>query len=267
MVRRLMLIKCVPLLLGIFAAGSAEPATITVTSPPLNKIYYERGLLPIAWTQEGYTGQTVAIYLKKTASDIPFRTIANAALATGSYSWTIPDDVTEGQYQVRVSGNGTGAPWDDGDVFWIKRNIASNLKDLPIKQLKEKEGFTPGPPSASSCTVVVTSPVHNQWCYVDRVCTISWVTSNLTGYGSVFIGVVQFDAQHLAGWGGASYPVANTGSYSWVVPENVGPLEAAAYKIEIKTADGKCEGMSGLFGIKKRLPVHVAPKGIMKMNK
>jgi hypothetical protein len=267
MVRRLLLIICVPLALCIFAAGSAESATITVTSPPLNKIYYRGGLLPIAWTQEGYTGQTVVIYLKKTASDIPFRTIANAAPATGSYSWTIPDDVTEGQYQVRVSGNGTGAPWDDGDVFWIKGKIPSSWKKLPLRS-PEQDGFTPGPPSPPPCPEVhFTSPVYNQTCYVNETCMISWDTSSLTGYASVFLHVNQVDVQHPAGWEGGGYPVANTGNYSWKVPENVGPLENTGYFIRIKTPDGRCQGITPLFAIKKRAPIHNIPRDMMKEMK
>jgi hypothetical protein len=120
-----------------------------------------------------------------------------------------------------------------------------------------------GSAEPATIEVPVTSPVYNQTCHINEVCTISWNKSTLTGYGSVFLHVVQVDLQHPTGLEGGGYPVANTGSYQWIIPENVGPLESTAYCIRIKTSDGKYKGQSPIFVIKKKpIMQHIPPKKI-----
>jgi hypothetical protein len=108
------------------------------------------------------------------------------------------------------------------------------------------------------CEINVTSPAYNQWCYTNNACPIVWDTSNIPSGGTVYLHVIQVDAEHIEGWEGPGYPVQNTGSYQWIVPENVGPLDATCYQIKVITPDQKCSGKSRVFGIKKGM--HPIPK-------
>jgi hypothetical protein len=119
--------------LSVIAANRAEAAwTITVTAPA-NTVCYIGEPMTITWTNQGYAGQQVAISLQRvssSSSQYPPHPIANAAQNTGSFSWAIPANVSEGRYKVKVTGIGTGNPSDYGDVFEIKSrtNIYRKLK-------------------------------------------------------------------------------------------------------------------------------------------
>jgi hypothetical protein len=109
-----------------------------------------------------------------------------------------------------------------------------------------------------TCDIRVTSPVYNQYCHINQACPIAWDTSNIKNQGSVFLIVVQIDAQHIGGVEGGGYPVSNTGNYQWIVPENVGPLTditsptTTIYQIKVITPDHECSGKSSVFNITKR---------------
>jgi hypothetical protein len=115
----------------------------------------------------------------------------------------------------------------------------------------------------AGCSVNVTGPAANQTCYVKGTCPVTWDTSKIKNYGSVFLHVVQIDAQHPQGWEGGGFPVPNNGSYQWVVPENVGPLTGATYQIKVVTPDQKCSGKSKPFNIKNKLMQTPAQKPVL----
>ena len=104
-----------------------------------------------------------------------------------------------------------------------------------------------------SCHITVTNSQRDAICYINQPCPITWDTSNISNYGSVFLSVIQWDTEHFNGdFEGQKYPVSNTGNYQWTVPANVGPLNNTAYIIKIITSDYKCEGQNKPFGIKMK---------------
>jgi len=109
-------------------------------------------------------------------------------------------------------------------------------------------GVKPCPP------ISVSSPVSGKTYFVNQPCVITWDTSNIKNYGTVFLSVVQYDLGHLEGWEGGGFPVSNTtGNYQWKIPANVGPTgpnDWTNYGIKIVTPDHRCEGQSGRFDIK-----------------
>lgn len=133
--------------------------------------------------------------------------------------------------------------------------LCCKKSDVPAKKVAACciSGVKPCPP------INVSSPVGNQTYYVNKPCTIKWNTSNIKNHGTVFLYVVQYDAQHRdSGWEGGGFPVSNTGSYQWVIPANVGPMSVAGfdmvvYAVKIVTPDKRCVGQSGQFLIKKKL--------------
>lgn len=123
---------------------------------------------------------------------------------------------------------------------------AAEIKPQMNKQYKMKQ--------QAPCYIEVTSPHLNTICYINEPCSITWDTSNINNYGSVFLSVIQWDIEHFNGnFEGGGFPVSNMGNYSWTVPVNVGPLNNTAYIIKITTPDHKCVGQSPAFGIKMKI--------------
>lgn len=114
------------------------------------------------------------------------------------------------------------------------------------------------------CLISVTSPTLNQQCYVKQTCPIAWDPSGIQNYATVFLHVIQIDAQHPQGWEGGGYPVANTGNYPWVIPENIGPLTGTSYRIRVVTPDRKCSGRSAAFTINAIPPILRIPAPIQQ---
>ena len=117
-------------------------------------------------------------------------------------------------------------------------------------------GVKPCPP------INITSPsTPDQTYFINQALPITWDTSKIKNYGTVFLSVVQYDIQHMGGWEGGGFPVANmTGSYQWTIPANVGPtslsdtaFNAVFYSVKVATPDGRCVGQSVKFSIKKKL--------------
>ena len=117
------------------------------------------------------------------------------------------------------------------------------------------------------CRITVTSPRIDTICYINQPCSITWDTSNINNYGSVFLSVIQWDIEHYnADFEGGGFPVSNAGNYQWTVPANVGPLNNTAYIIKIVTPDHKCVGQSPAFGIKMKINKMDNLKMRMKSN-
>ena len=105
-------------------------------------------------------------------------------------------------------------------------------------------GVKPCPP------INVSSPVVNKIYYINEPCPVTWDTSNIKNYGTVFLHVIQYEIQDLDGWEGGGFPVSNTGNYQWTIPANIGPLENTMYAIKVVTQDKRCVGTSGKFTVK-----------------
>lgn len=143
-------------------------------------------------------------------------------------------------------------------LFYLLSGVSSALDFQMPRDLKAKFIKT-------SCQINVTNPTIQTWCYINQVCPVIWDTSNMPSGGSVFLHVIQVDAEHPSGWEGGGYPVPNTGNYQWIVPENVGPLDGSAfYVIKVITPDQKCSGLSEGFGIKRKLEFPKIPTPLKK---
>jgi len=138
---------------------------------------------------------------------------------------------------------------------WLKNS-------LPAKKANTCciSGVKPCPP------ISVSSPVAGKTYFVNQPCAVTWDTSNINNYGTVFLSVVQYDVGHLEGWEGGGFPVSNTGNYQWVIPANVGPTglnDWTVYGIKIVTPDHRCAGQSGHFDIKIKMDI----KNLQPMEK
>lgn len=106
-------------LLFFLVAGLASAASVTVTKPAAGEIWYKGSPYTITWTKDGTLADTVRITLRNAATLDEVKLIQGGAANTGTYSpWTIPADVADGQYVVRVKVTGMTIS-DDSDAFTI----------------------------------------------------------------------------------------------------------------------------------------------------
>lgn len=260
---RMAVVASVLIAAGI-ALGSAAPAkadfgpaptrSVTVTKPAASAVCRIGELCTVAWETSGAASVAVRISLRKVASEEPLRTIAVSAPNSGSFAWSVPTDLTEGSFQVRVEETGPGAPWDDGEMFSIRKSRLVNSEAI-----ERRKQLAPLPVPCPE--VPVSKPSYNQRCRVGAPCAIAWDTASLAGYATVFLHIQQIDVQHPNGVEGGGFPVANNGSYDWVVPENFSPVENSGYRIHLVTPDHACSGVSALFTVsgKRRIPLPSHP--------
>ncbi|MCZ1020116.1 GPI anchored serine-threonine rich family protein [Streptomyces noursei] len=102
------------------ASTSVGSDVVSLTSPLKGDIYRAGSQMTIAWTNPRV--QTISQIVLVTESDNgpqPVTTVAEDVDAqSGSYEWTVPDDLTEGLYRLEV-----GTPPDAAysGQFWVER--------------------------------------------------------------------------------------------------------------------------------------------------
>ncbi len=86
----------------------------------------------IVWTSDSVTENAVKIELFRESGATFDRTIISSTPNTGSYYWTIPDAIPDGEkYRIRVTSLSDPSVWDQNDMdFWITRYVA--VDELPI---------------------------------------------------------------------------------------------------------------------------------------
>jgi hypothetical protein len=145
----LILLTTTSLLLTITPLPPAHASGgITVTNP-VGGTYYTTDTITITWTAtHGFTHTTIELYT--TTNDL-ITTIATDITNTGSYTWTITQDIqTATNYQIRIS---------DTD------NQTTDGYSTPFTIIKR--------------TITITSPTNGATIYTDDTITITWTTENL----------------------------------------------------------------------------------------
>jgi hypothetical protein len=85
----------------VFPIVSPKPF-MTVTNPLLGANWGETRTYTITWTKTGTMGDTVRISLLAQNNAHPERIIVESVPNNGSYSWTVPSDITIGKYYVFI---------------------------------------------------------------------------------------------------------------------------------------------------------------------
>ncbi|PNE37372.1 hypothetical protein AOB60_23940 [Streptomyces noursei] len=102
------------------ASTSVGSDVVSLTSPLKGDIYRAGSQMTIAWTDPKV--QTISQIVLATGSDDglqPVMTVAEDVDAqSGSYEWTVPDDLTEGLYRLEV---GTPPNVAYSGQFWVER--------------------------------------------------------------------------------------------------------------------------------------------------
>ncbi len=208
-------------LVWIFIVTFSYSQTISLISPHSGDTWYKGHSYTISWTKSGSMNVNVKIRLMQ--GGVKILGIVDSTANDGSYSWTIPDSLPSGNYQIRVKTI-DNAVYDDGESFTI----------------------TDTPQQIASITV--TKPHSGQiWC-IGKTYTISWAKSGnmnsnvkirLMKNGTKIIGITDY--------------TSNIGSYSWKVPASVAN---GSYYIRVKTIDNQVYNDSKVFAIQKCFPVN-----------
>jgi len=133
---------------NIAAAAPPPAASVTVTKPASTDKWNRNKTYAITWTKTGTMPNAVKISLMDKNSASVVREIIDGFANSGSYPWTVPDDVPFDQYRVRVLVKTTSI-MDDSDTF----NIAV---------LGMSPGTIPGEKQKMHMTLPAT-PVEVDW--------------------------------------------------------------------------------------------------------
>ncbi len=103
------------------ADAPSKKASITVTSPHSGDTWSKGKTYIIKWTKSGSMNPNVKIRLIQGGTKI--LSITNSTPNNGSYSWTVPDGLPTGNYQIRVK-TVDNAVYNDSDKFKIEEPSA-----------------------------------------------------------------------------------------------------------------------------------------------
>lgn len=171
-------------------AGWLGAATITVTKPydyP-SEPYCTGKSYPITWTKAGTMPDMVKITLRNEASTAEVAVIAASAPNNGAYQWTIPGNLADGKYVVRVKAK--GAP-----VFGDSQ-ASTIVTCLSLKITSPHEGDT----------WPETTTQHITWDVVGNL-----VNGSKIELRDAHMNLARPIADHIG----------NQGGYSWEVPGNL----------------------------------------------
>jgi hypothetical protein len=117
-------------------------ATITVSNPVWGTPDGRNGkALAITWSADVPSASQVLIELRNQPSTETVKTIASSAPNTGQYSWTIPSDVPNAIYRVRItllSGGASG----QSQMFWISPWVRFTNPDPGVNTTTWHRGAT-----------------------------------------------------------------------------------------------------------------------------
>ncbi len=118
-------------LIAIFIITLGYSQSITVTNPHSGDTWYKGKTYEIRWTKSGNMNANVKIRLMRGGTKI--LAITDSTANNGTYKWTIPISLPNGQYRIRVKTI-DNAVFAESEVFTIKvrfemakRNISSQL--------------------------------------------------------------------------------------------------------------------------------------------
>lgn len=191
-------------------------ATITVTSPDGGEIWTVGTTKTIQWTSTGSVGDVKIEYSSDRGTS--WNTVVSSTSNDGSYSWTIPNDVSN-QCVVRISEASDGNPSDtSGANFTIQSSV-------PV-----------------SSTISVTSPNGGESLTGGSVYTINWSSTGTVGNVTI-----KYSSNNGSSWSNITSSTANDGVFKWTVPN----ITASQCLIKIsEAADGDPTDVSdGVFSI------------------
>ncbi len=200
----------------LFSVATLSAATVTVTKPAANETWVKGQTYQILWTKSGDMPDLVRISLRDQTSANEVKLIADNQPNSGSYSWTVGQDIADGQYVVRVKVKNVAVS-DDSDVFHI--------------------AAVAGP------SITVTKPAAGDAWNKNKTYAITWTKSG-TMPNSVKIDLLNATGVVVV------QPIAdnqpNSGTYSWTVP---GGLSFGNYRVRVQVKTTAIQDSSDVFSV------------------
>lgn len=123
----------------VFGIVLCSTPSITVTAPAAGVNWRRGDAKTISWTKSGSMDSQVKIRLFNSTATVKLLDIVNATPNDGSYGWTIPGTLAEGQYVIRVR-TVDNAVVDDSPVFNITRLMVGEVVFPPrIEVMRDLE--------------------------------------------------------------------------------------------------------------------------------
>ncbi len=110
------------LLIAVFMIAFSYAQSITVTNPHSGSTWHKGSTYTIGWTKSGSMDNNVKITLYKPDHTTLQMIIVRPTANDGSFSWTIPNSIPNGQYIVRVKTIDNQV-YDDSDNFTISESV------------------------------------------------------------------------------------------------------------------------------------------------
>ncbi|MCP5107583.1 MAG: hypothetical protein GY950_29615 [bacterium] len=179
----------------------ASAPTITVTSPNGGETLTVGRSSNITWSTGGTVGNVKIKYYNE--NYVGGVTIVSSTANDGSYSWTVPNDVST-NCLVEISEASDGSPSDFSNAFFAI------------------EADTPPDP-----TITIVSPNGGETLVVGSSHNIFWASSGTVGNVKI-----QYSTNNGSSWSTISSSTSNDGNYSWTVPNAV----SSSCKVKISEA-------------------------------
>jgi hypothetical protein len=203
------------LLIIVLMYTMSYAASITITNPSSGLTIYKGSSLNITWTKSGSMNANVKIRLYRGSTKV--LNITDSTPNNGSYTWRIPESLSNGSYIIRVK-TVDNAVYDNSDAF----NIV--------------EAFSVG-----SSTIRILQPSSGLTLHKGSSFNITWTKSGSMN-ANVKIRLYRGSTKVL----NITDSTPNNGSYTWRIPES---LSNGSYIIRVKTVDNEVFDDSATFEI------------------
>jgi len=202
------------ILILIIFVSFAWVQTITVKSPLSGDIWYKGQTYTIKWDKSGNMNSKVKIRLYQGGTKI--LGVTDNTENDGSFSWTIPANLNDGTYYIRVKTI-DNLVYDDSEKFTIKKYSAPTLK--------------------------VVSPGSGVTWTAENSYEITWVKS---GDMNSHLKITLYKSDSVTLQNIIVDSTLNDGKFRWTIPSGI---STGSYLIKLETIDKAVSGKSGVFRI------------------
>ncbi|OGZ78997.1 MAG: hypothetical protein A2528_01130 [Candidatus Staskawiczbacteria bacterium RIFOXYD2_FULL_37_9] len=170
---------------------------ITVTSPNGGETWKVGETHSITWNSINVNGTILTIQLKNSVTNVATMITYQTVPSSEFYSWIIPSNIAPGQYKMQLSA------YSDSTNTELIQDLSDNY-------------FTIVAADTIQPSITVTSPNGGETLAVGQIYNLTW-TSTAIDNSLVNLYVISSDGTTQSN---IATGIANTGNYSWTIPQN-----------------------------------------------